>query len=167
MLDFSNSKISPYYTLTDYRNGAYESVRYTNGAYLIEYKENKDEKTVLKSITAPSPVVVDGGFNYFVKQEWEKLMRGEIVLFNYISTARQDYYRFQLTIKKNNPSLQNEQVIVIMEPTNYILRALLDPIYITYNKKTKRIIEYSGISNIKDRNGETQVATLTYPTIGP
>ncbi|MDD2565065.1 MAG: hypothetical protein PHU27_12700 [Salinivirgaceae bacterium] len=167
ILDFSNSMISPQYSLEDHRTGAYEAVTNRSGKFLIQYKENRDAETISESITVPDPAVVDGGFNYFVKSKWNQLMQGETVGFNYISTARQEYYRFQLTIDKSSSNRSSNLVLVKMEPTNYFLRALLDPIYITYNKNTRRIVQYSGISNIKDKEGKTQVAVLTYPTVGP
>ena len=164
-LDFSDSKISPKYSLEDYRTGGYEAVTVQNGAFLIQYKENSNSETISKLLNVPDPAVVDGGFNYFVKAKWNQLMSGETVNFNYISTARQEYYRFQITIE--NSTISSNTVNMKMEPTNYFLRALLDPIYITYNKNTRRIVQYSGISNIKDNEGKAQMAVLTYPTVGP
>ncbi len=141
-----------------------ESVVNRNGIYTISYRENNSTDVIIKTLEVPEPAVVDGGFNYFVKNEWDNLVKGSTAHFNFISTARQDYYRFQLS--KIESSNENE-MLVKMEPSNYILRVLLDPIYITYNLSTKRIINYTGISNIKDIEGNNLFATLTYPTVGP
>ena len=166
-LDFSKSKTKPQYSLYDYRTGWKESVVNKNGVYTIEYRENHNSKPIVKTLEVPEPAVVDGGFNYFVKTEWDNLMKGETLVFNFISTARQDYYRFQLTKTAEETVGNSNEVIIKMEPANYLLRTLLDPILITYNIETKRIINYIGISNIKDNQGENYFATLTYPTVGP
>lgn len=166
-LDFSKSKTSPAYSLKDLRTGLKEEVTNKNGIFNITFKENKNSPTLNKLIEVPEPAIVDGGFNYFVKSEWENLMAGNTSHFNFISTARQDYYRFQLSkIESSNSGTQHE-IIIKMEPANYILRALLDPIIITYNARTKRIINYTGISNIKDIEGGNHFASLSYPTVGP
>ena len=166
-LDFTNSKSRPEYTFHDYRTGSKESVTNKNGIFTITYQENRESPLILKSIEVPEPAVVDGGFNYFVKSEWNRLKEGKTVVFNFISTARQDYYRFQLSMQANKNNAQNNHVTIIMEPVSYILKALLDPVIITYDKNTQRIVNYRGISNIKDLTGNSYFATLTYPEMGP
>jgi hypothetical protein len=166
-LDFTNSKTMPNYSLIDYRLGASESVSYVNGKFKISFKDDRDSDMIVKYIEVPEPVVVDGGFNYFVKTGWNNLVNGEVLHFNYISTARQDYFRFRLSRVPSNESLQTNEVVFKMEPANYFLRALLDPIFIEYDLNTKRIKNYDGISNIRDITGKNHVAFLYYPTVGP
>jgi len=166
-LDFSKSKIKPDYSLTDYRNGLMEKVTYNTSGITITFRENTNAKPIVKTIEVPEPAIVDGGFNYFVKQEWSSLMNGNASYFNFVSTERQTYYRFRILVDEEKTNRNSQQVVVRMEPSNTILRALVDPIFITYNTNTKQIINYKGISNIKDDNGDNYFAILTYPTVGP
>lgn len=164
-LDFSKSKTQPHYTLNDYRMGLKEEVSNQNGNFTIVYQENSQAPLIRKEIKVPEPAIVDGGFNFFVKQKWALLLNGGTAHFNYVSTERQAYYRFQISISEINEN--KGTVIIKMEPVNYFLRVLLDPILITYNRETRRIIDYKGISNIKNKDGDNHIAVLNYPTVGP
>ena len=54
-----------------------------------------------------------------------------------------------------------------MEPANYILRQIMDPIVLTYEKSTKRLIKYEGISNLNDNKGKRYIVSIVYPEMGP
>ncbi|MDF2455361.1 MAG: hypothetical protein K0R51_1354 [Cytophagaceae bacterium] len=64
-------------------------------------------------------------------------------------------------------SQQNDEIVFKMEPDNYMLRKLVDPIRVTYKVSTKRIIKYEGLSNINDKKGKSYLVKIMYPKVGP
>lgn len=166
-LDFRNSFQKPNYLLMDERSGLLEEVIHLGAnQFGIRYQKNYNSKLKEKSIYVPEPAVVDGGFNYYIKNNWNKLMAEEKLVFNFLSVAFQDYFTFR--IYKVNEQTNNPNIVVLrMESQKLFLRVLMNPIYVHYDLQSKRISKYEGISNIRDQEGHSYKALLNYPELGP
>ncbi|MDE5418852.1 hypothetical protein L3049_12625 [Labilibaculum sp. DW002] len=166
-LDFRNSFQKPNYLLMDERSGLLEEVIHLGAnQFGIRYQKNYNSKLKEKSIYVPEPAVVDGGFNYYIKNNWNKLMAEEKLVFNFLSVAFQDYFTFRIykvDEQTNNPNI----VVLRMECQKLFLRVLMNPIYVHYDLQSKRISKYEGISNIRDQEGHSYKALLNYPELGP
>ncbi|NOU61184.1 hypothetical protein [Marinifilum caeruleilacunae] len=166
-LDFRNSFQKPTYRLTDNRSGLLEEVTYRgNNQFDIRYKKNKKSKLKEKSLFVPEPAIVDGGFNYFIKENWDQILSEQKLDFNFLSVAFQDYFSFRIYRVKEKE--QNDKMVVLkMESQSALLRVLMNPIYISYDSDTRRILKYEGISNIRNPKGSSYKALLQYPELGP
>lgn len=167
VLDFSNSYQKPVYKLTDSRSGLIEEVIPKENNYFdIRYRKNTKSKLKEKSIFVPEPAIVDGGFNYFIKENWDKIISEEQLDFNFLSVAFQDYFSFRIYRIKEKETVANT-IVLKMESQNAFLRLLMNPIYIAYDVNSKRISKYEGISNIRNKKGSSYKALLQYPELGP
>jgi hypothetical protein len=166
-LDFRNSFQKPTYRLIDNRSGLIEEVTHKgNNQFDIRYRKSTKSKLKEKSIFVPEPAIVDGGFNYFIKNNWDRILSEEQLNFNFLSVAFQDYFSFRIYRVKQKESSKNA-IVLKMESQSALLRMLMNPIYISYDSESKRILKYEGISNIRDLNGSSYKALLQYPELGP
>jgi hypothetical protein len=166
-LDFRNSFQKPTYRLTDARSGLIEEVTYRgDNQFDIRYRKNAKSKLKEKSIIVPEPAIVDGGFNYFIKNNWDRILSDQQLNFNFLSVAFQDYFSFRIYRMKEKETDQNE-IVLKMESQSALLRVLMNPIYISYDSDTRRILKYEGVSNIRDIKGSSYKALLQYPKLGP
>lgn len=163
-LDFSRSKISPDFETKDLRTGYLEGAEQLNpNRFRLYTKAKAGARVQEKTLHIPSPVVVDGGFNQFIKQNWNAIIKGEEVVFHFAVPSRLDYYTFR-AIKTQGSA---DEVTIQIAPDSRIISWLVDPIVIDYSRDTKRITEYLGRSNISDGHGENYIAKLIYPKKGP
>ncbi|MGQ1910409.1 hypothetical protein ACT3CE_11525 [Marinifilum sp. RC60d5] len=166
-LNFRSSFQKPEYLLTDKRSGLLEEVIHLgSNQFNIRYRKNIDSKLKESNIYVPKPAVVDGGFNYYIKNNWDKLLDDKKLVFNYLSVAFQDYFTFRIykaDKQTNDPNI----MLLKMECKQLFLRLMVKPIFVYYNLETRRIVKYDGISNIRDLNGISYKALLNYPEIGP
>ncbi|BAX80878.1 hypothetical protein [Labilibaculum antarcticum] len=166
-LDFRNSFQKPNYLLMDERSGLLEEVIHVGAnQFEIRYRKNSNSKLKEKSLYVPEPAVVDGGFNYYIKSNWNKIIAEEKLVFNFLSVAFQDYFTFRI-YKVDEQTSDPNIVLLRMECQSLLLRVLMNPIYVHYDLKTKRISKYEGISNIRDHEGHSYKALLNYPELGP
>jgi hypothetical protein len=85
------------------------------------------------------------------------------LVFNFAVASRLDYYKMRaVKISSTEKTLK-----VKIEPERKILRLLASPIVVNYDKSTKRILSYEGISNISDEHGDNFTIKLVYPDKGP
>lgn len=167
LLDYTTGSTTPSFHQEDVRNGHMEAVEVNGNKVKISYKASNEEALKTKTLNLPNGFVVDGGFNYFIKNNWKTVSEGKIVKFNFVVPSQLDYYTFRLR-KDKETTFNNKQVIVfMMEADNVFLRTLISPIVLTYDSQTHRLMKYEGISNISDTKGGNYVVKLTYPTVGP
>ncbi|MDB5272040.1 MAG: hypothetical protein JWO58_407 [Chitinophagaceae bacterium] len=163
VIDYSNNKVTPSFEQTDYRDGYTEGVSFSEHELIFKYRKNKSESLKSKTIQTPDNLVVDGGFNYYIKGNWGELTDGETMVFNFAVPSQLDYFSFRLY----KESEQKDAVVFRMEPDNFVLRKLVDPIRVTYKMSTKRIVKYEGLSNINDKKGKSYLVKIMYPKVGP
>jgi len=127
----------------------------------------KEKQPSTKTFFVPQPIVIDGGFNNYVKQNWEQLLKGNIITFNFVSPSKMDYFTMRIS-KKAEITLENKKATLVhLEIDNMILRWLIQPIKIVYDNQTRRIIKYEGIANLSDRDGKNETVNLFFPAQGP
>jgi hypothetical protein len=162
-LNFSKSKFAPDFKTEDFRTGYQEGAEIKGKKVRLFVKESKDEKLREKTISIPSPAVIDGGFNQYIKANWSELEKGKALVFNFAVASRLDYYKMRAV----KISSTDKTMKVKIEPERKILRMLASPIVVNYDKSTKRILSYEGISNISDEHGDNFTIRLVYPEKGP
>ncbi|HSZ72702.1 MAG TPA: hypothetical protein VK750_08490, partial [Cytophagaceae bacterium] len=163
VINYSENKVTPSFEQNDYRDGYTEGVSFNNHKLVFKFRKNKTEKVKTKFIDVPENLVVDGGFNYYIKNNWKKLTNGETLVFNFAVPSQLDYFSFRLY----KESETTDVVVFKMEPDNFLLRKLVDPIHVTYKVSTKRILKYEGLSNINDKRGKSYLVKIMYPKVGP
>ena len=166
-IDFSKGESSPAFLQEDMRDGYMEGAEIEGEIVKLLYKKNKNEALKTKELSIPEPVVIDGGFNNFVKKNWKQIQEGSSIKFNFAVPSQLDYFTFR--VKKEHESICNGKKAVVfkMEADNFLIRQLVAPIILTYDVNTMRLMKYEGLSNINDGKGKSYQVKLTYPTVGP
>ena len=166
-IDYTKSEIHPDFIQEDSRDGYLEAATTKDGITELKCRKTFKKKTESKILRIPEPAVIDGGFTYFVKANWEKLIAGGVIVFNFAVPSQLDYYTFRVSKIKENIVDGKKTVLFKMEPDQLILRAIVKPIMLTYNADTKRLMQYEGISNINDEHGKSYHVRITYLVTGP
>jgi hypothetical protein len=114
-------------------------------------------------IDKPGRSVVDAGFDLFVLNNWEALLKGEKVRLDFLALTRASFYGFYLKTQ----SVADEQVVIELKPSSFFLNMLIDPIVLTYDLKTKRLLRFQGLTNIEKvingkAKGENYLARIEY-----
>lgn len=162
-LNFSKSKFAPDFKTEDLRTGYTEGAEAKGKKFRLFVREDKDSKLKEKTISIPEPAVIDGGFNQYIKANWGELEKGKALVFNFAVASRLDYYK----MRSVKISSTEKTMKVRIEPERKILRMLASPIVVNYDRSSKRILSYEGISNISDEHGDNFTIKLVYPDKGP
>jgi hypothetical protein len=99
-------------------------------------------------------VVVDGGFDYFIRDNFDTVSSGEMIQGNFLLTNRLDYFRCRVQKIKEYKYNGRDSIQFSLRPENFIIRQIADTIFVTYDRKTKRLLEYVGISNLQNNAGD-------------
>ena len=166
-IDYSHSLWAPDFMQEDLRDGYTEGARVVGEEVELTCRKDSKHASKTKRIKIPSPVVIDGGFNQFLKQHWDQLASGATIQFNFAAPSQLDYYAFRVYLVKQETANGVNGLLFKMEPESFLLRALLAPIYLKYNADTRRLQQYEGITTINDARGKSLFARIVYPVTGP
>jgi hypothetical protein len=160
---FKDDLTKPKFELKDFRTGYIEgSEVLSNNEVKVYTRKDKESELEQKVLSPEEPFVIDGGLTYFFIKNWNRLMNNETVEFNFIAPARLDYFRFRVS-KNSIINLGARRGLQLkLEINSFILRAFVDPVYITYDLETKKILSYKGISNINNEQGKSYSVQIDY-----
>ncbi len=107
-------------------------------------------------------LVVDAGFDQFVRANWQAVIAGESLPFRFLAPTRGDHYGFVLEpAPKENI---NAEVVVQIRPTSLVLRFLVDPIILGYNRQGA-LTHYQCLTNIRADRETNHIAHIRYRII--
>ncbi|WP_396623211.1 hypothetical protein [Marinobacter sp. W-8] len=104
-------------------------------------------------------LVVDSGFDYFVRANWEQVQQGESVEFRFLAPTRGEHYGFVL--EPATSVKVNAEVTVQIRPTSLALRFLVDPIVLGYSSDGA-LTDYLGLTNLRQDAESNHIAHIRY-----
>ncbi len=150
-LDFSKHKLIPDMSFNDLRSNQTSLLTKTDNQVKVEHIKKKDLQHETISIDNSKRIVADAGFDRLVIKNWERLLAGKKIKFQILSLDRSELIDFKLeTVDINEERLQ-----LSIKPKSWLIRLVMDPIYLQYELSSKRLLEYKGLTNIlREKNGE-------------
>jgi hypothetical protein len=153
----SDNPATPDFMLTDDRYGYSESMEQDGKRWRVEYKEPKESGNKILSKPDYTPVI-DAGFDEFVRAHWNDLMKGDTVNFSFAVPSRLEWIDFRLI-----PLAQKDGTLTVeMRLKSRWIAWLLDPVFLTYDIKSKRLLTYRGLTNIRTIDGDGIKAEIRY-----
>ncbi|MCE1190189.1 MAG: hypothetical protein LWX56_13745 [Ignavibacteria bacterium] len=163
VIHLGNNRTCPDFTLNDFRSGYIEGAKNeADGKVRVYSRKSFNDPVEEKYLVIPKPYVIDGGLNFYIRDNLSALLRGEILCFNFVAPAKLDYYRFRVTRADTQKKIASNEIILKLQPDSFILRALVSPIFITYSLETKELLMYKGLSNINDNAGKSLIVSIDF-----
>jgi hypothetical protein len=150
LITFYPNKLQPTYELRDLRDGYTEGIRRERGQTVYYARRKTDQPLQSKAIKTPEPAVFDAGFDYFVRENFDRICSGEKTAFFFAVPIELDYFRFRVAMQE-----KGELCRMNLELDNFILRQLVKPIKLWYDTKDRRLRKYEGLSNINGPDGKS------------
>ncbi len=159
-LDYSHSFTVPDFRQENTRNGeVIEVVRTDSDKLEVTYQANDKQNPKQKRLAIESLMVVDAGFDHFVREHWETLRKGRSLTIAYLAPSRRQ--TVALRIKEITCS-SSDDVCFDIAPDSWLLSLVLDPIFLVYEEETKQLLRFRGRGNIADKKGDYQTVDIRY-----
>lgn len=138
-LDYRGSTISPGLLLTNYRS---------NTKVRVPADGRED-------------IVVDAGFDNFVRDQWDVLEAGEAVDFRF-QVAGYDSPLDMVIAASGRQKCTHGKLCLRVDAVSWLVRALTDPIELFYSRVDRKLLRYRGISNLRDERGGAMHVDIVY-----
>ncbi len=167
-LDFQKNQDAPNFILKDYRDGYYESIKWIDkNQFLFELRRKEGNKLKKNSIVTDPPVVIDGGFDNYIRDNFTDLIQRSHTV-SFALPYRRDFVSLDLK-NRGERIFQSKKVVAIqLIISNVLIRQLASPINLLYDKKKQHLLMYEGISSINNKKGksfQTRIIYKHYPLV--
>lgn len=153
--DYSKSVEMPTYSFIDMNRGYEEGLYFKNGKYFIYFQEKNKEREI-KELEEEFAFSCQG-WHYFLVNNLEKIDQDNLK-FLLILPRKLAVFKFEFEkIKSTNQLLE-----VNLYPSNWFIRIFAPSLRLIYDKTSKKLVQYNGVSNIQKENGDTQEVEITY-----
>ncbi len=161
-ITFRDSRVAPDYRTVDMRTGYEEGVQRSGGRVRMFARRSSAQALEQRQLGLPQPAVVDGGFDYFIRDNWDALVSGRALYVNFAVPIEMDYFQFRIervgeTIVNGRPAHRFRFRIA-----SRFLALLAESIYVDYDKENRRLLQYRGISNINNEHGRSYRARIVF-----
>jgi hypothetical protein len=157
--DYPPGSFAPEYEFFDFRTGAREAVkRAPEGIRLVD----GDRDRVLP-LPEGAPLVAGQGLDRYARAHLDELARGEVRKVSLALPGRLDAYGFLL----RGEATPDGRVRVVFEPSSIFLRVLAPSLVGEYDRATRRLVRYVGVSNVPADDGSSQRVEIAYSYLDP
>jgi hypothetical protein len=160
--DFTSSLSSPSYEMNYLVSGNKEGVkRAGNDIILFDQPAKKEEKTLtLKEQDQNEKIIMAGqGFNYYIIENLNNIKEKKVLPIRLLIPGKLDFYDFRVKFLSENKEGDMDFELSV---DNWILRMVAPSFFVRYNKNSKRLIYYKGLSNIPDDKNKNHVVEISY-----
>jgi hypothetical protein len=147
-LDYRANRFIPTYRMEMPAQRYAEGIR-SNANPVVVFKQDGAQEEIKSLAREAGLEAADSGFNHLLMDQLPRLLQGETVAFRLIVAGNTDRYRFRAKQVAEFAIDQMPAVKLRVEPDS-LLRLLVDPIELVYDRQGTRLISYKGVSNIID-----------------
>jgi hypothetical protein len=154
---------APSFTLEDARTGYQEGVRESGGGSReVYFRASRDQPEKTASLKSAPALVVDAGFDSFIREHWDALATGAHQRLDFLVPNRLRPYPFTLSLVDDELKDGKPVRRFLLELDTWCAFAI-PSIIVTYAVDSKTIREYQGTSNVRDHNGKSLNVRIEFP----
>ena len=160
-IDYRQSFLAPEFSQKNTRYHEFMAVDWLGGKLQISYGNGPAHKAKKKLLSADFPLVVDAGFDYFIRDNWQALLEGDKIEFKYAAPSRLSLVDLVLESRICDDSVSGSACFQISSPS-WLIGLFLKPIELTYTIADQRLSRFSGLANMTDRYGDGLEVNIVY-----
>lgn len=161
-LVYGSARTRPGFVFEDRRSGYAESFAERDSRVSARAGAGADTRS--KSVTARG-LVVDAGFDEFVRENWQALQRGDALVAPFLVPSRLTSVNFKVR-KVTHTRIDGQMASVIRLSLSGALGWFLPDIDVSYRNRDRQLLRYRGLTNIRDVTGDLIEAQIDFPDSG-
>jgi hypothetical protein len=159
-IDFQRSLTMPDIHLVNAENGHLEGARGAGERLKVHFRQLLDTDVREASVETPGDGIIDAGFDRFIEQHWDALVAGEVIEREFLIPSQLDFYTFEIErVRNENPYEHVFQLRI----KSMFLQIFVQPALVHYDSRTRSLLRYEGISNIRNGEGQNFDVRIEFP----
>ena len=162
LVSYAGWEGAPDFEMLDARDGWLERVERDGDVRRVTVREQADSPERVAKLDAPEGLVVDAGFDDFVRANWARLAAGERIDFAFLVPSRLDVMRFKVK-RQASATIDGEPATVVRLGLGAWYSFLLPHIDVTYRDASQRLAVFEGLTNQRSPGGSHLMARIDFP----
>jgi len=156
-LAYTGEPFQPMFEFEDLRDKEYSSARFEGARLVLTYGVHGEQNQ--KTIMDNAKVVVDTGFDSYIQLNWDQLVAGKRLKFDFVVISRLSVVQLEVRKIKSSDSpvydadYGREWIYFQITPAKKIASLFANPINLAYDPKGKYLMRFHGRSNLDDDKG--------------
>ena len=151
LLDYRASALAPEFSFEDRRSGYREGLRRDEEPTLFFRSDTKAAER--SAPLASARVVADAGFDEFIRLNWSRLLAGEAVPLEFAVPSRLRSLPFSVS-RAGETLVAGEKAWLFKLKLDGWLGWLVPSIAVSYGQRSRRLLRFEGLSNLRDDAGD-------------
>jgi hypothetical protein len=160
--DFSSRVTIPDYEYYDLRTGLSHGIKLTGDKMTLwrKGKDGKIENSDFFESKFPKEALLVGcqGLHYYLIDNLGLVKERGTIPIIYFIPGKLDYYKFTLRMDRED----EEYIYLKLSIDNFFLRLFTSSLDLKYRKSDRRLVQFSGLSNITDDKDQMQNVLIDY-----
>lgn len=140
------------YEFVDKRLGYRDGASIENKKVILYRKEGSDSKKETSELELSDSQVIGQGFHHYIVQVFDRLMSGETIPVQLVFPGRLTQYDFRIRKIDHKDGI----AVIKLDVDNWFFRLFAPSIECEYEIKTKRLMKYRGVSNLKNTDSRSK-----------
>lgn len=157
-VDYTPSPTAPDFSFEDGRDGYREGVRRVDGGREVFVRESRDAAEQRRVLVPPDGAVIDAGFDESVRMRWDALAANGVRV-PFLVPSRFAFYDMRI----DTDAAPAGDVRRLRLQLDRWFGFLVDPIDLAYANDDRRLLEFSGVTGIRDPRGRPLEARIDFP----
>lgn len=151
---------APDFDMFDARTKYHEGVRVKDGKREVYVQRGGDQAEKVDPLQVPADGVIDAGFDVYVRKHWDDLAQGKTLQLPFLVPSKRAFYNFKLT---SVAEASTPQKLVVRLSLGAWYAFLAPSIDVAYDRTTHRLLQFTGLSNIRDTDLKNYTVRIEFP----
>jgi hypothetical protein len=161
---YGDHPLAPDFSMDDVSTGMREGVRTRAGQREVFFRRVHVEGEKSAPLPSVPQLVVDTGFDEFIRANWQRLVDGEEMEMRFLVPSRLDEMSFQVQ-RLRAEQLDGIPMEVFRLKLAGALGWVLPGIEVSYSAEGHILMRYTGLSDLRDAAGNNLPASITFHSI--
>lgn len=162
-IDYRASLVAPEFRLIDVRSGYQEGLRRLAGGGTSLWVRTGMSAAERSAAVDNANLVADAGFDTFIDRHWQMLVAGRGVALAFALPSRLQSLDFRVA-RVGQTQLDGEPAWIFRLRLGGWLGWIAPHIDVVYGQRSRRLLRFEGLSNLRDDRGETPLlARIDFP----
>ncbi|MFZ2234968.1 MAG: hypothetical protein WBP11_00760 [Dokdonella sp.] len=153
---------APDFVTDDARDGYREGVRSEGSKHTVIFRAKKSSEERSEAIDKPDNAIIDAGFDAYVIENWDAMAVGASRKVQFLIPSRLGYTDFAIT-RRPDGKVSGEQARRYQLKLGAWYGFALPQIDVAYAISGKRLLQYKGLGNIRNNDGDNLSVRVEFP----
>jgi hypothetical protein len=152
---------APDFLFDDASSGMQEGVRSQDGKRSVFFQASRTDTEKSAPLPKVAGLVVDAGFDEFIRAHWNALMKGDDVPLHFLVPSRLQAISFEVRHLRSD-HVDGQPVEVFRLKLTGFLGFFLSSIDVSYETAQHVLVRFDGISDVRDAHGDNMQASIVF-----